>query len=375
MFIIQEINYMKKPVFALMLIVICWMKPAFGMDSDGLPKIPAKATKALTWDFLKEGDSIELIAPSKAVSGELVDAVKTLIKSNGLQAHLPVGAINPEASLYSYYANSDEKRAQHFMNALQGEAKALWALRGGFGAAEVVDIVERASFSLPAKPKLIVGFSDVTALFLLADRWGWPSLHAPVAALGKEFYSINKMDVNKEVNLSSVLKILKGEITQLEYKLDIICPGKIIEEPIWASVMGGTLSLIENHSGTKTALRGNNRFVFFEDTPDDGKRFKRRLMNLVRTGVFDKAKGIIVGKLPIVGFENSDQETKDLIRHFVQEYLVKQRGIDIPVVYSPRFGHGPYNDVLPLGTAASLTIHCGYTTLNVSVNEPVGFEQ
>lgn len=361
-----------KKIFSLLIITIaCCREPAFAMLPDE-DNPHTTCTKASTWDFLTKGDTIEFIAPSKAVSDEIVEAVKTLIENHELKAYLAPEAINPSESRNNYYANSDQERANYFMAALQGHSKVLWALRGGFGAAEVVTMVENSHFSPPLKPTLIVGFSDVTALHLLADRWGWCSLHAPNAAFGKDFVSINKTEtMNKDVDHSQLLNILKGKISELEYSFEIIWAGKTIKEkPIHASVMGGNTGIIETHNGTPTALRGDNRFVFLEQIVRDPETLHRSLISLLRSGVFDKAKGIIFGNSPLKDFENSEQKTKDFFRNFVKEYLVEQRGIDIPAVYSSRFGHGNHNDVMPLGTSASLILYEDRAILKVSVNEP-----
>lgn len=328
------------------------------------------SSRVSTWKFLNEGDYIEIIAPSAApLTPQHKHTVKEFIHQHGLKPTLPEEAFNREVSRYQYYAHSDEERTKHFINALQGSSKVLWALLGGYGTAEIVAIIERASFSPPACPKLIIGFSDITALHLLAASWGWPSLHGPVVGLGKELYSETQEDVNKETELSFVFKILKGEITYLEHTFEVIHPGiSLMETPIVGSVVGGNLSIIENHSGTKTALNGKGRFVFFEDTPEDGKRLNRRLINLARTGVFDEAKGIIIGYNPIQEFEDSPEATKEAINTFVTQFLLP-KNINIPVVYSPRFGHGPYNDVMPLGTMAFLSLRGEQAFLKVSVNE------
>lgn len=334
-----------------------------GQDLRGFSKTP-------TWKFLKEGDGVEIIAPSGApLTPEHVEATKLLITSHGLQPILPEGAIAPETSRHGYYASSDKERTRYFIEALQGPSKALWALRGGFGAIEVVEQFKRSAVPPPEYPKLIIGFSDTTALHLLAATWGWPSLHGPVVGLGEELSPVTQANVNKKAKLSSVFPILKGEVSSLEHTFSVIHPGpSTLEMPILGSVMGGNLSIIENHKGAPTALQGKGRFVFFEDTPEDAKRFYRRLVGLVHAGVFDGAKGIIVGNNPITGFEASSQKTIDEINYLIHNFLLP-RNIDIPVIYSPRFGHGEYNDVMPLGTTASLNIHGEQATLKVSVNE------
>lgn len=320
--------------------------------------------------IFKRGDSVEIIAPSGApLTPGHIEAIKSLIVSLGLKPFLPEGAIDKEASRHHYYANSDEERARYFIEALQGPSKVLWALRGGFGAIEVVEQLERSVVPPPGLPKLIIGFSDTTALHLLLATWGWPSLHGPVIGLGEELFPETQVNVNRSTKLSSVFSILKGEVTELEHTFSVVHPGSLtLETPILGSVMGGNLSIIENHKGTPTALQGKGRFVFLEDTPEDAKRFSRRLVGLGRAGVFDEAKGIIFGNNPITGFEDLSQKTINEIIHFIQTFLLPRK-IDIPVVYSPRFGHGEFNDVMPLGTTASLKIHGQWATLKVSVNE------
>lgn len=329
-----------------------------------------RTSKAPTWEFLKEGDGVEIIAPSGApLTPGHIEATKSLIVSHGLQPFLPEEAIDKEASRHSYFANSDKRRMEYFITALQGPSKALWALRGGFGAIEVVELFQRSAVPPPEHLKLIIGFSDTTALHLLLATWGWPSLHGPVIGLGEELFPETQVNVNRSTKLSSVFSILKGEVTELEHTFSVVHPGSLtLEMPILGSVMGGNLSIVENHKGTPTALQGKGRFVFLEDTSEDPKRLSRRLVGLLRTGVFDEAKGIIFGNNPITGFEGSSQKTIDEINHFIQNFLLP-RNINIPVVHSPRFGHGEYNDVMPLGTTASLNIHEDLATLKVSVNE------
>jgi muramoyltetrapeptide carboxypeptidase len=341
------------------------------MKEERVNQAPHKiALTSPTWEFLKEGDTIEIIAPSAAsLTPNHEQEVKKFINQHGLKASFLEGTFNKESSRYGYYANSDEERAQCFVKALQSNSKVLWAFLGGFGAAEIVAILEQSAFLPPKSPKLLIGFSDITALHLLAATWGWPSLHGPVAGLGKELYHEIREEENSEAELGTILKILKGEIRQLEYTFEVIHPGSnSMEAPILGSVMGGNLSIIENHSGTRTALKGKDRFVFFEDTPEDGKRLNRRLVHLMRAGVFDEAKAIIVGGNSIEGFEGSPQATKDVMDNFVKDFLLPRK-IDIPVIYSSRFGHGVYNDVMPLGTLASLRIQRESAILKVSVNE------
>ncbi|MBA3813879.1 MAG: LD-carboxypeptidase [Alphaproteobacteria bacterium] len=359
---------MKKLIFTLLVSTLAFIvDPVVAMDTLEAPRSIGRAP---TWEFLGKGDRIDIIVPSGApLNSQQLPAAKDLICQQGFQAYLSEDAINIKNSPYEYYANSHDERAKYFMNALTGEGKALWALRGGFGGIEVVTRLKRTHFTLPQTIKPIIGFSDITALHLYAAANKWPTLHGPCIGLGEELYSVTQSGVNKSAKLSSLFSILTGDVTELTHSFEVIHPGSSPSEtPISGSVMGGNLTLIENHKGTPIALDGKGRFIFFEDTTEDGKRLSRRLEGLLSAGVFNEAKGLIAGNNPITGFENSQQATKDVLKRFVQEELLPE-GINIPVVYSPRFGHGEYNDVMPLGTTASLLINRELATLKVSVHE------
>ena len=240
---------MKKHLISLIMgIWICASSSVFAMeDSDKEGQRSAKP-----WSFLIEEEVVEIIAPAAApTSQKQMDRSLKVIYENGLVAYLAEGVIKQEDSFYGYYANSDEERARYFIEALQGKAKALWAVRGGFGCAEDIDILESSSFILPDQPKLIIGCSDITALHLLADTWGWISLHAPVLGFNKELFPVTGLGVNKNAELNSVFRILTGEDKKVTYPFKVLHPGA--EDSISGSVMGGNLSIIVSHNGTPTA--------------------------------------------------------------------------------------------------------------------------
>jgi len=318
------------------------------------------------WEFLNSGDTIEIVAPSAApMSPDQLTAAQDFIVKNGYKSRLPKEAINQESSRFKYYANTPQLRTLCFVDALNNNSKAIWILRGGFGAEEVIDLLERESFSPPPKLKPIIGFSDTTPFHLLAAKWGWPTLHAPVLGLGLELFPVTQVGVNKEASLAPVFDILSGKVTKVEHTFDVIHKG--LADTAQASVLGGNCALLSENSGTPLALDGKDRFVFMEDTPEDGKRFNRRLVNLTRTGVFDQAKGIIFGNMPLIGLETDTGATKEALLYFVNNTLLPRK-INIPVVYSPRFGHGSYNDIMPMGTPASLNIKGDKALLEISTN-------
>ena len=78
-----------------------------------------------------------------------------------------------------YLAGGDDARAAELGRALgDPSVEAVFCARGGYGLLRILPRLDAAAFA--RAPKLLVGFSDVTALHAWAWRAGVASLHAPV---------------------------------------------------------------------------------------------------------------------------------------------------------------------------------------------------
>src|SRR5690606_22420198 len=79
-------------------------------------------------------------------------------------------------------------------------SRAIWPLRGGYGATRLMQGLLK--LHKPERHQWLIGFSDITALHLLANQqWGWPSIHGPVLAQLAE----GKVDAASEDALSQLL--------------------------------------------------------------------------------------------------------------------------------------------------------------------------
>ena len=93
------------------------------------------------------------------------------------------GCVSTQAlpSAAGYLAGGDERRLLELLSALQDtEVKALIAVRGGYGSTRLLDRLDTALIA--RNPKLLVGFSDITALHSAWARAGLRSLHAGMLA-------------------------------------------------------------------------------------------------------------------------------------------------------------------------------------------------
>ena len=87
--------------------------------------------------------------------------------------------------VHSYLAGDDAARADDFTAAWAApDVRAIVCVRGGYGAQRMIDLVDWAALRA-AEPKVLVGYSDVTALHqAVAARLGLVTLHGPMSGTG-----------------------------------------------------------------------------------------------------------------------------------------------------------------------------------------------
>jgi muramoyltetrapeptide carboxypeptidase len=306
------------------------------------------------WFFLEKGDPIHIVAPAYGISTNYMEKVRQNILKYGFKPEMPVDINAPQGLGYS---NTDSYRAHHLKSVLTDDrVKVIWALQGGRGSSLLLSFLK----DLPRliSPKLIVGFSDITALYLWAATRNWPSLHGIVLAYNKEM----GLEANKESSMDALIPVLKGDIQELEYKLEPLNNTSKQDLVINGSIVGGNLSLIQRSIGTETNLQTAGKIIFLEDKDDTPTRLYESLNHLERAGLFQSPKAIIWGNFTLV---DQNIEKFKIVQHIFAD---KMDRLNIPVVHSLNFGHGPKNYPLPFNTAATLRLGNSHAILTVKTN-------
>lgn len=332
----------------------------------------------MDWQPLSKTDYIRVVWPSAAPSldeavslQQFMEQLDAVVKDYGLAGiQYNVDEVNPSASFTGYYANSDSNRANTLRQALMDPSvKAIWTGRGGYGAAEVIQIFEQSGFKLPSNRVIpLIGFSDFTSFHLLASHYKWPSIHGPVANFNFEMSELTANTDNNKTSVKPLIDILKGDIQEVTYRLEILNAAVLKElpykTPINTKIVGSNFSIVQRNDGTATQLGADNSILFFEDTPEDIHRLRSLLVGVARTGILDSVIALFFGSLPVSG--GSLQEVLSDFSTLLQEV----RGINKPILLNPSFGHGPINQVLPLGTKTTLEfLTDGSATIKVSTNQ------
>ena len=290
--------------------------------------------------FLKKGDKVAIVCPAWKVDDGLQDAVN-LLNSWGLEVVLGK-TVN---SSYRQYAGSDELRAEDFQRMLDDDSvKAIFAARGGYGCVRMIDQVDFTNFA--AKPKWIVGFSDVTVIHShIHALYGIPTIHGQMP--------ITIPDATKE-SLLSLQDTLFGKKALYEYKPE---SEQVIGEA-HGVLIGGNLALLVNVLGSISDMNYDNKILFIEDVGEFYYSIDRMLWTLKRAGKLSKLKGLIIG-----GFTNLKDNkipfgmsVVELVKEIAGEY-------GYPIAFDFPAGHIDNNYTLVLGKNVYLKVAKDKVTL------------
>ena len=293
---------------------------------------------------LKPGDTIVFVAPAGPIElAPLQEYAKRLEKA-GYKVVIPKGIDRKTG----YLAGSDEDRAAELNHAIRDpKVRAIFPCRGGYGLTRILDKIDYAA--LRKDPKIITGFSDLTALHLaIAARAKVITFHSPMSMrdLGQE---------KKELTFSAAS--FKRAIFADEYKNNSIgysidlpvrqpLPLKLVGGKARGRLIGGNLTLICSTLGTPYAIQPKGAILFIEDINEAPYRVDRSLSQLRLAGVLDSVAGIVVGNF-------SDKETKDAedFTRVLRDYFA---ALKVPVVMNFPVGHIPNNATLPHGALVEL---------------------
>lgn len=301
------------------------MNPAYTLRMTRKPKA------------LRTGDAVAVVAPASPADPAAVERGIARLEAMGLRVvrgrHL--------AARRGYLAGTDAERAGDLMAALTDPVvRAVFCVRGGYGTPRLLDRLDYAA--LAPHPKIVVGYSDVTALLLaLHRRAGWVVFHGPLVApdLGAPTPSAYTLE-----HLRRAL-FLPAPLGRVEQAPGL--PPPVVLRPGVAAgrLTGGNLSLVAATLGTSDEVRTRGRILFLEDVGEAPYRVDRLLTHLGNAGRLDGVAGIAYG------------EMEEGILEVLAERL---GGLGVPVLAGLAIGHGGHKATLPLGVRATLDASEGF---------------
>ncbi len=290
---------------------------------------------------LKKGDLIGLVAPASTPSpNEKIE--KGVLYLERLGYRVKVGKFVQE--VLGYLAGTDDQRVSDLNEMLHDKnVKAIFALRGGYGTPRILSRIDYAAAR--RNPKIIVGYSDLTALQLaLFKKIGLVTFSGPMVAV--EMW--NSIDPYTEEHFWRLLTSTKkiGSLKNPENEpVRSMNPGKA-----QGRLIGGNFSLMASLMGTPYQPNFAKALLVLEEVDEAPHRVDRMFAQLHNAGVLKKISGLILGKF--TDCVPSDPSKPHLaIEQVLQD--VSQR-VKCPVVSNFQYGHIPKKLTIPLGLTARM---------------------
>lgn len=255
-----------------------------------------------------------------------------------------------------YLAGTDAQRLADLNTALGDPAvRGVWCTRGGYGTQRIVDGLDLAA--VRADPKVVVGFSDITALQLALWRGArLATVHGPGAAW---------LDERTGPAAAQSLRraVLTDETVLIAARPDEQTSGIRIGAAVGGTLLGGNLSLLAASVGTVDFPDLRGAILLVEEVSEPPYKVDRMLLHLRRAGVLDGLAGVALGQFT----ECADGWTTSIV-DVLTDHLSTW---DVPVLGGLPIGHGHDQLTVPLGVPSIMDPVAGTLTAQPAVRRHV----
>ncbi|MFI6386486.1 LD-carboxypeptidase [Nonomuraea sp. NPDC050547] len=292
---------------------------------------------------LRPGDRVAVIVASSPCNQTKLAGGVAALKAFGLEPEV-FDSARAAGTGFDYLAGDDALRAADLTRALADPAYAgVLMAGGGYGAQRTLELVDWSRID-PAAPKVVAGYSDVTALLeAVAVKLGWGSFFGPMVACdafheGAGSYAFDKL-----------MAMITTPVTELRFAgARAIVPG--VAEGV---TVGGNASLLAAGVGTDTSLPAKGAILFLEDVDEYTFRLDRIFTQLRRSTYTDGVAGILLGTFTECGDPGD-----------VERLLADRFGdLGVPVLAGADIGHNVPMQTYPVGVPARLDADAGVLTL------------
>ena len=293
--------------------------------------------KAIKPEALVAGGAVRVVSPASAPDRNAFGRGVAELERLEYRVRLA----SPEMSADGYFAGPVARRTAELKAALlDSESPAIVCTRGGYGSAAVLD---RLEMGRAPRPKLVVGYSDITMLHAyLWRRWRWTALYGPMVAMGFDKGS----DRPGGYDRPSWQDAAGGARRQWKIGLG---GEALFRGQATGIVLGGCLTLLQTTLGTPWELDTRGSILLLEDVGVKPYQVDRMLVHLAQAGKLRGVRGIILGEFPD---SNPSGNNRVSVRDVCRRLLGPLR---VPVVFGAAVGHTPRPMLtVPLGVRARL---------------------
>jgi muramoyltetrapeptide carboxypeptidase len=328
------------------------------MSSSGPPERRGRAAAAalppVKARALKSGDVVGLVAPA-SYTFDLwrLDVAAERVRALGLEPRFGKHVRGRRGFLSGTEAERLEDLHAMFADA---PVAAIFCIQGGYGTPRLLDGLDYEL--IRRHPKILVGYSDITALHLaIGKKTGLVTFHGPNALGGWTERSVEHL--KKALFVPEALGLLANpeekDPLNPEHLLRTVAPGSAR-----GPLVGGNLTLISATMGTPYEIDTRGRILLLEDIGEAPYRIDRMLVQLKLAGKLQEAAGIVFGTCTDCGTDKSSFELSLSLSEVLDEILAP---LGVPVLAGLLFGHTREKSTVPFGVAAELD--AGAKTLTV----------
>jgi muramoyltetrapeptide carboxypeptidase len=297
---------------------------------------------------LSPGDPVVVIAPASPFDRASF--------SMGLKVLSQRYAVRHEESLFAserYLAGNDSRRLRELLEALSdGQTRAVFAARGGYG---VMRVLAGLAESLPPEKhaalaeKLVVGFSDLTALHGFLQGRHRVSIHGPV---------MTQLGRMSSEGVERLFSLLESPLPSPALHGSATYSSGVAEGPL----VGGNLAVLASLLGTPFMPPLTGGILLLEDIGERPYRLDRMWTHLALAGAFRQVRGIVLGDFVDCEEKNASYWSSDVLRE-----LAVATGL--PCAAGFPIGHADVNEAVPLGVQVRLDADaCTLTFLDGAVS-------
>lgn len=290
------------------------------------------------WEILLPGDVVDIIAPASAATVDKTEAGIKWLKQQGLVPRFSERMIDTDV----FFAAPLHEQWEQLEKALYSDSKVIWCLRGGYGSMRLIPLLEK--IKIPPQPKLLIGFSDITALHLYFNqKWNWPTLHGR---------TISQLHPDWEMNeeQAQLVDLLFGKREEIVFNnLVAMNEAAKVQQEIKAPVVGGNLRILQSSLGTPWEVDTKDKILFIEDVAERGYSVDRMLEQLYQANITNlNLKALLIGDFT-EGFEKNG---KDLVQVALKRFAER---VNYPVISGLPCGHAKNSNApLPFNTDSTL---------------------
>jgi muramoyltetrapeptide carboxypeptidase len=290
---------------------------------------------------LNKNDVIGIISPASSPDelSRIEHGVKYL---ESLGYRVKVGA--NVGKNHGYLAGTDQERVDDIHAMFRDKTiKAIFTLRGGYGAFRLLDKIDYRL--VKNNPKIFVGYSEITALQMaFLEKAGLITFAGPMVAV--DFHDEVSPFTNEHfwATITSNKKLGKLEYPENQ-KIPFLQKGSAS-----GRLIGGNLAVFAALLGTPYFPNLTGKILMIEDIGELPYRVDRMLNQLRLSGTLKKVKGIILGRF--VDCHEHDLNKKTLtLGEVISDYI---GNLKVPSIYT--FPHGHIKDfiTIPFGLKINL---------------------